>query len=136
MIDFGLNRSCDDGGNTRLFQERIKAFHLETVPTLQNVGVIINPELAPNILEHREAQVINYCSVFTEKKVDAVKQVIVNIVHQGRSAIVGVDFLHFVALITRKGYTLEVEQLNDVTKQAVWLTTAESLRPNGLRYLL
>ena len=92
-----------------MFQERIKALHREAVSTLQNVGVVIDPELAPNILERREAQVVNYCSVLTEKEVDAVEQVIVNIVHQGRSAVVGVDFIHFVALITGKGYTLEVE---------------------------
>ena len=119
-----------------MFQERIKALHREAVSTLQNVGMIIDPKLAPNILESRESQVINYCSILAEKKVDAVEQVIVNIVHQGRSAIVGVDFLHLVALITRKGYTLEVKQLNDVTQRAIRFTTAESLRPNRLRHLL
>ncbi|GEM_PF-2359655 len=43
--------------------------------------VIINPEFAINILEYWESIIIYNGSIFTKKKVNAVKKVSIHIVH-------------------------------------------------------
>lgn len=52
--------------------------------------MIINPELAFDILKYRETFAIDNRSIFAEKKINAIKQVAVYIVYNRRRSIIRV----------------------------------------------
>lgn len=54
------------------------------------MGVIVNPVLSPYILEHWPAIFLNYGTVLTQKYAYIIEQIVIDVSHNGRSAIVGI----------------------------------------------
>ena len=60
------------------------------VSSCQNVSVVVDPELTPNVLKHRRIAIVNNGSVLSNKDEDAVKKKFVYMVDDSSSSVVSV----------------------------------------------
>ena len=107
MANLWLNSTGNDRFNWCLLKEHIKTFYIESKFSCENMGMIIYPKLPTHILQDWITRTIDNRTIFSQKKVFAVKDEIIYIVHERSSTIIRINLpRHLHPFCTRKRNTL------------------------------